>query len=745
VQSIRPNNLPLWPKTLVGRAAEVSAIVELLNAARLVTITGSGGIGKTMTALEAGNVSLEASEGGAWFVELAPLRDPSLVAATIARTLGIQEQTNQPPLDALLAHLNPTRTLLILDNCEHVIGEAAIVVDALLRGCAGVRILATSREPLRIAGEFTYRLPSLGVPSPDSARRLAAADAVKYGAVLLFAERARAVDQCFVLHDENAPIVADICRCLDGIPLAIELAAARVTILSVRALLQKLDHRFGILTAGQRTALPRHLTMSASLDWSHDLLGERERALFRRLGVFVNGFTLEGAVAVGSGEGLDHDDAFGVLASLVDQSLVQAESDGDALRYRMLESTRAYAREKLEAAGEVSTTVKHHLRYLRDLLAAAMTRVECGGGWTEFECLLTSELEDVRVALDAAAGGVEFVEWKAGAELLVAIDYGWAWIGLVTEGIARLERFISLLRTDERGLTSRLWSAIARIAANAIPVRAREAAFTAVALARDAKDPAALADALPTYVDTLVWACRFDVAAAALAEAEALAPVGNCWLGLRILEERALLSFFVGDLDAAAQVREQLRKTHLQLGNRAHANVAAINLAEIEHRRGQTPRAVMIVQEVLPALRTGRSRLMRASALANLCGYLAAIDRLSEARAVAREVFDESSQYERDGLYVTIAAEHAALIAALGGDVRRGARLAGYAEAGFARIGFQRDYTEQITRARLEGLLRERLPPAELESLVAAGAALSPEEAVALALANCIESCPGPS
>jgi len=231
VQSIRPNNLPLWPKTLVGRAAEVSAIVELLNAARLVTITGSGGIGKTMTALEAGNVSLEASEGGAWFVELAPLRDPSLVAATIARTLGIQEQTNQPPLDALLAHLNPTRTLLILDNCEHVIGEAAIVVDALLRGCAGVRILATSREPLRIAGEFTYRLPSLGVPSPDSARRLAAADAVKYGAVLLFAERARAVDQCFVLHDENAPIVADICRCLDGIPLAIELAAARVTIL----------------------------------------------------------------------------------------------------------------------------------------------------------------------------------------------------------------------------------------------------------------------------------------------------------------------------------------------------------------------------------------------------------------------------------------------------------------------------------------------------------------------------------
>jgi predicted ATPase len=224
-----------------------------------------------------------------WFVELAPLPQGSSVAPTVAQVLGLQESPNRPLLATLIARLKQKSLLLILDNCEHVIAEAAALADTLLRGCARLQILATSREPLRIAGEHTYRLPSLDFPLQHETPRLSAAEAAGYAAVVLFDQRARAIDHRFVLSDDNAPIEAQICRQLDGIPLAIELAAARVKILSVQALSTKLEQRLQLLTGGDRTALPRHQTMRALIDWSYDLLSPPEQRLFERLSIFAGG------------------------------------------------------------------------------------------------------------------------------------------------------------------------------------------------------------------------------------------------------------------------------------------------------------------------------------------------------------------------------------------------------------------------------------------------------------------------
>jgi predicted ATPase/DNA-binding CsgD family transcriptional regulator len=534
------SNLPLLLNRLVGREAEIAYLTGLLTNQRLVTVTGAGGIGKTRLALAVASDLMADCADGAWFVELAPLSAGSLVVTAITQALGVQEAPNLPPLETLIRHLRRRALVLILDNCEHVVEEAARVADALLRRCAEVRIVATSRVPLQIAGERSYRVPSLTFPTLAATRDLPADQANAYGAIALFVERAQAVDHQFRLTDEQAPIVAEICRRLDGIPLAIELAAARIRMLSARQLHERLGERFRLLTGSRRDLLPRHQTLRALIDWSHDLLNARERALFRRLGVFANGFALEGALAVGNGEGLDRREVFDVLESLLEQSLVLADPDGDALRYRLLESTRAYAREKLEAAGEFSASVTRHLRYLGDLFAAARTRAEHDGRLTEIDALLVAEVDDVRAALDGLGGGTQL---ETGAEMLAAIDERWSWIGIGSEGSWRLERLLSLLPTSERRLRSRLWKALALLARRTNPGRAFEAAFRAVEFAREVGDVVALADALPAYANELSRARAFEDAAALLVEAEAIAPVENVLLRLRITKSRAFLSY----------------------------------------------------------------------------------------------------------------------------------------------------------------------------------------------------------
>ncbi len=725
---IVPHNLPRQLTSLIGRETVVAEVAALIRKSPLVTLVGSGGVGKTRISLQVAGNLLNTFDDGVWFIELAPLSSGEYLPSTVAKILGIPFHGAADPLESLIDELRSKDALLIFDNCEHLVDATGRMVAAILRGSPRIRVLASSRQSLGISGEATFRIPSL--PIPDAVTHLTGADAGQYPAIALFVERATAVDDRFVLTDENAPAIGEVCRRLDGIPLAIELAAARTTMLSPRQVRDRLGERFCLLTGGRRDLLPRQQTLRAALDWSYDLLDEGERAIARRLGVFVNGFTLEGAVAVGIGEDMDDADVFDGLASLVDKSLVLADDDGVMRRYRILESTRAYLREKLEAAGELPSALRQHLGYVHSLFGAARTRAERSGSSAELNALVVGELEDVRMALANVAGSAEAL---MGAELLVAIDDRLDRIGLTSESSALLERFIRLLPVDEGVLRSRLWTAIARIA-RTDRVRALEAISTAVGLARNASDDAALADALVVYTNSLLHLHRFEDAVAALAEAAALARTDNVWLQLRILFTRAYLNVAIGDLDAAADVFERLREINQQLHNASQANGIAITLAEVQHQRGQTAAAIALAQEVLAALRADRDRPTLLGALANLCGYLVALNRLSEARAVALEAFRNSSEHDRSGIFVTDAIEHAALTIALRNDLRSSAQLAGYTEAAFRRLGYQREYTEHTTRRRFESLLDGKLAPIERDSLLATGAMLSPEDAIGLAI-----------
>jgi len=359
--------------SFVGRKKELTRVKRLLDDNRLVTLTGSGGCGKTRMALAAAGELAGGFEDGVWFVELASVADPSLVQGAVASALGIREQPGSPSTEALSTHLRTRKMLLVLDNCEHLVEACAVLCEALLRTCPNLRILATSREAFRVAGETRLTVPPLSLPDP---RRLPAAeDLTRYEAADLFVDRAKAVKPGFVLTERNAMSVAQICYRLDGIPLALELAAARVKVLSVSQIAARLDDRFALLTDGGRTALARQKTLEAAMDWSHELLSGGERTLFRRLSVFAGGFTLEAAEAVGSrlpsNEELEQVEVLDGLSRLLDKSLVVAgEQDGES-RYRFLETVRQYAWEKLERSGETAKIRGRHAGFMLALAEEA--------------------------------------------------------------------------------------------------------------------------------------------------------------------------------------------------------------------------------------------------------------------------------------------------------------------------------------------------------------------------------------
>jgi predicted ATPase/class 3 adenylate cyclase len=366
-----PNNLPRQLTGFVGRERELAEVKRLLASSPLVTLTGTGGCGKTRLALQVGADLLDGYPDGVWLVELAPLTDPALVPQAVASALGVRELPDRPLLATLVDHLRGRELLLVLDNCEHLLDAGARLADTLLRGCPNVRILATSREGLGIAGEVSWRVPSLTVPLGEGAIPLDELN--RNECARLFAERTRAVLPAFTLTHQNAPAVAQICRRLDGIPLALELAAARLKGLAAEQLAARLDQRFRLLTGGSRVALPRQQTLAAMVGWSYDLLNEPERALFHRLAVFVGGFTLEAAedVCPDTGDGgqpspIQRDDVLDLLLRLVDKSLVVAEpSDEGESRYRLLETLRQYALEKLAATGETERVrARHAAHYL---------------------------------------------------------------------------------------------------------------------------------------------------------------------------------------------------------------------------------------------------------------------------------------------------------------------------------------------------------------------------------------------
>jgi predicted ATPase/DNA-binding winged helix-turn-helix (wHTH) protein len=363
-----PHNLPTAVTRMIGREEALAALTSRLPRERLVTVVGPGGIGKTTLALAVAERMIAGYEHGVWLVDLAPLGDPRLVPSAIATVLGVEIHTENP-LPGLVAALRDRQMLLLLDNCEHVIDAAASLAVAVLSRAPGVTILATSREPLGAAGEREHRLGPLGTPPTSSG--LTAAEAAPFPAVQLFVERVTAIVEDFALTDANAAPVVEICQRLDGLPLAIEFAAPRVEVLGVEGLAAGLDRSLPLLTARRRTSVPRHRTMRAVVDWSYGLLSEEEQRFFRALGIFAGGFTVESAAAVVTDVPGTRIDVIDSLFDLVVKSVVVADVSGARPRFRLLETTRAYAIEKLDASDERERLAHHHAEYYRNLFERA--------------------------------------------------------------------------------------------------------------------------------------------------------------------------------------------------------------------------------------------------------------------------------------------------------------------------------------------------------------------------------------
>ena len=392
------HNLPFAAIRMIGREVVVAALVSRLSRARLVTIVGPGGIGKTTVALAVAERMIAGYEHGVWLVDLASLGDPRLLPSAVATVLGLEVRTADP-LPGLVAGLRNQRMLLLLDSCEHVIDAAASLATALLGGAPGVNILATSRERLAVPGERQYHLGPLGSPQPSSG--LTAAEAAAFPAVQLFVERVTAIVEDFTLTDANAPLVVEICRKLDGLPLAIEFAAPRVAMLGVEGLAARLDDRLPLLATRRRTATPRHQTMRAVLDWSYGLLSEDEQPFFRALGIFTGGFTVEAVAAVAMGASSKRGDAINRLADLVAKSSVVADCGSAETRFRLLDTTRAYAIEKLDESGERERIARRHAEYYRDLFARAEAEA-LARPTREWLADHARDIDNLRAALDWA-------------------------------------------------------------------------------------------------------------------------------------------------------------------------------------------------------------------------------------------------------------------------------------------------------------------------------------------------------
>jgi len=410
------HNLPVQLTSFVGRQAEMHEVRQLLAGNRLVTLTGAGGAGKTRLAVEiVARIAAEFGDG-VWYVDLAPITDPGVEPVALARALGLPDQPGRSTMDTLLRFVRDRRMLVVLDNCEHLLDASADLVVALLGAAPGLTVLATSREPIGVAGEVSWRVPSLSLADE---------------AIELFTDRARRVRPDFAVSDDNAAVVTEICRRLDGLPLAIELAAARVRALSLLEIVDSLHDRFRLLTGGARTAVRRQQTLRASVDWSHALLTQPERVLFRRLAVFLGGFDLAAAQAVAGGGEVERFQVLDQLTLLVDKSLVVAEHTGGATRYRLLETVRQYALEKLGESGEADSMRSRHRDHYTAM--AALLDAPAGRDYERRVEQAETEIDNLRAAF---AWSRENSDIELALALVSALQPLWQARGRIREGLA---------------------------------------------------------------------------------------------------------------------------------------------------------------------------------------------------------------------------------------------------------------------------------------------------------------------
>ena len=591
------NNLPSALSSFVGREKELAEVRRLLEDTRLLTLTGAGGCGKTRLALAAAEEQVEAFEDGVWLVHLAPLSDPSLVPQAVASAVGVREQPGRPLTETLSAYLASKMVLLVLDNCEHLIDACAELAESLLRSCPDLRVLTTGREALGIVGEVAWSVPSLSLPD---LRRVPNIESLpQYESARLFVERTEAVKPTFALTEHNAPSVAKICYRLDGIPLAIELAAARTKVLSVEEISERLDDCFGLLTTGNRTALPRHRTLHATMDWSHDLLDREEKLLFRRLSVFAGGFTLRAAESVCAGDDLERYEVLDLLAHLVDKSLVMVREKGDQTRYRLLELVRQYARERLDESEDGTEVEQRHATFFMGLAEEAERKLE-GPDQSRWLVSLENDHDNFRAALAWSLG--EGGDVGFGVRLAAALWPFWFARGYLSEGRRWLESTITRSAPAVTLARAKALNGAGSIATFQDEYEAAKALIEeGLALNRELGDEEGIASSLANLCGVAMLGQRDDIPAlAVLEEAKALRPkitnrrtVGN----LLILEGRVALAR--GDLERAVELGEESLEMYRAARDAYGIVMCLLHIAFVTLAQGDYERTAPLLREGL--------------------------------------------------------------------------------------------------------------------------------------------------
>jgi predicted ATPase/class 3 adenylate cyclase/DNA-binding CsgD family transcriptional regulator len=614
--------------SFVGREAEIREVRRILAHNRLVTLTGTGGAGKTRLAVQvAAQVAGEFCDGVSW-ADLAPVTDPHLVPVTVARALGAVDQTGRSILDTLTGFIGDRRMLVVLDNCEHLLDSCAPRIVALLGACPGLTMLATSREPIGVPGEVTWRVPSLSLADE---------------AIELFTDRARRVRPDFALSDDNAAAVREICRRLDGMPLAIELAAARVRALSLNDILDGLQDRFRLLTGGGRTAVHRHQTLRASEDWSHELLSESERILFRRLAVFLGGFDLEAAQAVGATGALDRDQVLEHLTMLVDKSLAMAESHGPRMRYRLLETVRAYALEKLGESGEENAVRARHRDHYASL--AAELDSPARAGHERLLGLAEVEIDNLRAAF---AFSRDNADHDRALQLASSLQSLWLTRGRVSEGLAWFDGVLDHPGVQQGELAP---AVRARALADRAVLDASRAIHEkadqvqqALAIAREVGDPALLVRAL--IARGSIASYDVDAARPYFAEAMKIArALGDGFTLCQILAWQAFAAHVAGDAGATRTAGEEGRDLADAIGDRVHSRQCRWCLGSARMMNGDVRTAIAELREVTDEADAAHDLLFRWCGRVNLSHALAYHGEAGPARSTAEAAVDAAAQF----------------------------------------------------------------------------------------------------
>ena len=716
-------NLPTGLLSLYGRAADVAAIKALLRRHAVVTVVGAGGIGKTRVAQAvAADVAVESGADfpdGVWWVELAASSDGALVPSAVARALGMQLPGDRLPVDAVASLLASQRLLLALDNCEHLSDAVAAFIDAVRAAAPHVRFLATSQETLKTAEEHVYRVGGLAVPVDGEA-----ANAAHAGAVELFVARAQGVDPSFALNPAHAPAVIEICRRLDGIPLAIELAAARLPLLGLEGLRARLDERFNILTAGARVVLRRHQTLRSTLEWSYGLLTPEEQTVFRRLGIFAGSFTLEAAQHVASDGRIGVWAALDHLGALVDKSLVLAVGD-PVPRYRLLETTRAYALERLAEAGETESLLRRHAEAMLALLARYETDDRRWRIARADAAALAAELDNLRAALAwavAAPAGTDLVVRLAGLSIHI-------WIATLhlAEG---LERCLALRQRAQDGVPPRdaalYWLTVATLGLSSEPRESFDAALRAIDLYQALGDDSRCYDALLCAAvqgrstqereRAIAAAARLECAGWPARQRQRLA-YARCWWYAGL-----------GRFDEALACAQRQVEINREGGHPIGAQYAMGNVTAMELLLGRPEAALEHARAAIAKLDALDGGAGAGHLYWNATIALILLDRLDEALAAARTAH---ARLLREGDECQLLAP-LALLAALQGRPADAARIIGHDDAVLERTGNGVRPLAALVRVRLEPMLAAALPAPELARFRREGAAMRDEQAFQL-------------